>query len=383
MSGKHKVNRGDASAAKKVADANPVSFGYQFPAIRGIQAKRAYFVTMCPVRLIPKLFLFSNEELPPELRSQRRLNRSRLPEIVKYVLDNRDSYVMSALTASIDGQVSFKALDTGSENVSLGLLDVSMNSKFIINDGQHRRAALEKVLQQQPDIGDETVAVVCFDDPKLERCQQMFADLNRHAVRPSKSIGILYDHRDVKAVIVRELSRKRSLFATLIEFEKNALSARSKKFLTLSSIYAGTVELLQGIQLQGTAELSNFVVEFWDCIASNLPEWQKVGDGELTSGDVRSRYVHPYSVALQALGRVGNLIYTQQRNWRSWDQSELNSLSSIDWKKTNADWNGRALVGGSMKKGTHNVVLTANLIKQKLGLPLSPEDIRAEEAHAG
>ncbi len=383
MRSKDTLQLGDSSASVEMAPATTVSFGYKFPAIRGIQAKRAYFVTMCPLRLIPKLFLFSNEELPPELRSQRRLNRSRLPEIVKYVLDNRDSYVMSALTASIDGQVKFEPMGDGSENVSLGLLDVSMNSKFIINDGQHRRAALERVLQQQPDIGDETVAVVCFDDPKLERCQQMFADLNRHAVRPSKSIGILYDHRDVKAVIVRELSRKRSLFATLIEFEKNALSARSKKFLTLSSIYAGTVELLQGVQLQGTAELSKFVVEYWDCIASNLPEWQRVGAGELTSGDVRNKYVHPYSVALQALGRVGNQIYTNKRKWRGWDKSELKSISTIDWKKVNADWNGRALVGGSMKKGTHNVVLTSNLIKKKLGLPLSPEDIRAEEAHAG
>ncbi|GIU78070.1 MAG: hypothetical protein KatS3mg005_1308 [Bryobacteraceae bacterium] len=54
-------------------------------------------------------------------------------------------------------------------------------------------------LRECPDLGDETIAVVFFLDIGLKRCQQMFADLNRYAVRPSRSIGILYDHRDDSA----------------------------------------------------------------------------------------------------------------------------------------------------------------------------------------
>jgi len=48
-------------------------FGYQFPAIRGTMAGRAYYVSMCPMRLIPRIFLFDEEEaaLPAELRAQR------------------------------------------------------------------------------------------------------------------------------------------------------------------------------------------------------------------------------------------------------------------------------------------------------------------------
>ncbi|MGC6542571.1 DNA sulfur modification protein DndB, partial [Escherichia coli] len=44
-------------------------FEYVFPAIRGIQAGREYYVTMCPLRLIPKIFVFDEEELPPEMRA--------------------------------------------------------------------------------------------------------------------------------------------------------------------------------------------------------------------------------------------------------------------------------------------------------------------------
>src|SRR5579885_3177577 len=77
-------------------------FEYVFPAIRGIQAQREYYVSMCPMRLLPKLFLFDEEELVPELRAQRQLNKARLPELCRYITENPDNYVFSAITVSID-----------------------------------------------------------------------------------------------------------------------------------------------------------------------------------------------------------------------------------------------------------------------------------------
>jgi len=53
-------------------------FEYIFPSIRGIQAGREYYVSMCPLHLIPKIFLFDEDELKPELRAQRTINRPRL-----------------------------------------------------------------------------------------------------------------------------------------------------------------------------------------------------------------------------------------------------------------------------------------------------------------
>ena len=91
-------------------------FGYAFPAIRGTQASREFYVSMCPLRLIPKVFLFDEVELDPETRAQRILNKARVPEMARYVLDNRKGYVFSALTASIDGDVRFAvAIHDGTE----------------------------------------------------------------------------------------------------------------------------------------------------------------------------------------------------------------------------------------------------------------------------
>ena len=46
------------------------SFEYIFPAIRGVQAGRAFYTSMCPLHLIPKIFLFDEEEVSVECFSR-------------------------------------------------------------------------------------------------------------------------------------------------------------------------------------------------------------------------------------------------------------------------------------------------------------------------
>ena len=38
---------------------------YTFSAIRGIQAKREYYSIMCPFKIVPRLFLFDEEDIRP------------------------------------------------------------------------------------------------------------------------------------------------------------------------------------------------------------------------------------------------------------------------------------------------------------------------------
>lgn len=81
-----------------------------FPVIRGLQARREYYVAMWSLRMLRQISIFDEDELPPELRAQRTLNKVRIPEIAGYIIDNPDDYVFSALTVSIDSAVSFDAL---------------------------------------------------------------------------------------------------------------------------------------------------------------------------------------------------------------------------------------------------------------------------------
>src|SRR3954452_8130336 len=87
------------------------SFSYVFSALKGVQAGRDYFVAMCPLKLIPKIFLFDEDEIPAELKAQRALNKARVPEIARYLVDNPKEYVFSSITASIVGEVRFHPSD--------------------------------------------------------------------------------------------------------------------------------------------------------------------------------------------------------------------------------------------------------------------------------
>src|SRR5207342_3807162 len=97
---------------------------------------------------------------------------------------------------------------------------------ILINDGQHRRAAIEEAVKERPEIGDETISVVLFADGGLGRSQQMFADLNVHATKPTKSIRLLYDHRDELAQLSREVVQQVALFREFTDLEVTSLSHR-------------------------------------------------------------------------------------------------------------------------------------------------------------
>ncbi len=324
------------------------------------------------------MFLFDEEELPPELRAQRTLNRSRIPEIARYVIDYPKDYVFSAITASIDSKVQFKSLgDNGKEN-KMGTLIVPMTANFLINDGQHRRAAIEEALKVRPEVGLETIPVVFFIDAGLKRSQQMFADLNKHAVRPTKSLGILYDNRDPFARLALHLSNSVLLFKGFTELEKTTISNRSIKMFTLSTIYQATIELLgKKSKDKNVSDLEKEqAIEYWTEVAKIIPEWKLLIQNKVSSHELRRDYIHAHGIALHALGIAGNALIEQYpKNWKK----QLLKLENIDWSKSNTIlWEGRAMIGGRINKSQMNLLLTSNVLKNELGLKLTPEEEKAE-----
>lgn len=355
------------------------AFEYTFPAIRGVQAGREYYVSMCPMRLISRIFLFDEEELMPELRAQRTLNYSRIPEMTRYLLENHDDYVFSAITASVDGALRFSPVGTEQEENRVGVLHIAMDSRFIINDGQHRRKAIEEALKQEPSLGYESIAVVFFLDRNLERCQQMFADLNRYAVKPSRSLGLLYDHRNNMAKVAKRVAMESAAFKDVVEFEKTTLAARSRKLFTLSAIYSACCALLGTENADSVDAAASKCCEFWNDVAAQLQEWRFVRESKMTAGEVRRDFVHSHSIVLQALGVMGRQL--REELSRKQQQAALKHLSTIDWARSNSRlWEGRAMTGGRIQKASHNVTLTANILKSTVGLALSPEEQRAEDA---
>ncbi len=350
---------------------------YIFPAIRGIQAGMEYYTSMCPLKLIPKIFLYDEEELNPELRAQRTLNKARVPEIASYLIENSKSYVLSSLTASIDGDIEFIPISEDPRYYNIGQIKIPMTARFVINDGQHRRAAIDAALKKSPELGDETISLVLYVDLGLKRSQQMFSDLNRYAIRPTKSLSILYDNRDPFSVMVKELSTKVPIFKGLVEKEKSTISNRSRKLFTLSGIYHATKELLKGKQHYDYEQQRDLAIEFWNEIGENIVEWQMVKRKEISAASLRNDYINAHSITLIALGIAGNsLINEYPATWKE----KLKNLKTINWHRDNTDaWEGRVIYGGKISASRINTRLLANYIKLMLEVPLSDDEKEYEK----
>lgn len=354
-------------------------YAHIFPAIRGIQAGREYYVTMVPLKLVGDLFVFDETGLPPELRSQRVLNKSRVPEIVRYILNNPKDYTFSALTASIDSRVQFEAFKDLDSQSRIGSLSIPMEARFLINDGQHRKAAIAEAVVKNHALAQETIPVVLFIDAGLKRSQQMFADLNKHAVKPTRSLRVLYDHKDPLADLVRMLIVRIPLFMDRIEKEKTTISFRSKNLFTLSAVYQATGELLgkkKGQEITPSEE--EIAIKYWNHLPIHIPEWKFAIEGKASCSELRKNYVHSHGVVLHALGFLGNeLIQKYPETWTS----KLSRLHEIDWSKNNSIWEGRAMSGGRLSKAFINVILTTNYLKSFVGLPLTSTEQDIEMGH--
>jgi len=268
----------------------------------------------------------------------------------------------------------------------MGVLHIGMSSTILINDGQHRRAAIEDAVRERPELGDESISVVLFADGGLGRSQQMFADLNVHATKPTKSIRLLYDHRDEAAQLSRDVVQRVSLFREFTDFEATSLSNRTLKLFTFSSLHQAISLLID--KPRGSARTPDDLtkaVDFWEAVISCMPDWQAIQNRRANSSDLRRDYVHSHGIALQAIGLAGaQLISKYPRDWKS----RLKGLRNLDWSRSNVElWEGRALMAGKISKTTQTVGLVANVVCEAIGLKLTPEakqlDKRVRSSRAG
>lgn len=352
-------------------------YTFQFPAIKGVQAGREYYSFMCPIEHLSNMFDKSDVELPPELSSQRMLNKGRIPSIVRYIIDNPDNYVLSSLTASVDRETKFEAINRDHKNI--GTLTISMSANFVINDGQHRLAALKQAYKEAPNLKYENISIVLFIDRGLEKSQQMFADLNRYAAKPTKSLSLLYDHRDPMARVSYELTKEVSYFKGMVEMAKTSISNRSTKLFTLSSIYQANCKILNKKEGDDVSSKEKALLfEFWEEIGNAIPDWHFAYKKEASSYELRQEKVHAHGIAIQALAKVAVSILNSGKALKG----AFSTLHEMDWRRSNSTlWEGRAVVGGVINRSQANVTLTANLLKAHLGLELDPSEEKLEEKY--
>lgn len=347
-----------------------MNYSYRFPVVKGIQANNTYYIAMVPLKMLARLFQEDTEYVLPEYRAQRRLNENRIPEIKKYILKNRDSYVFSALAASIDGEHKY----IPSENDDVGILEVSMDAKFLINDGQHRKAAILSAIEEDVTIGDETISVVFYADKGLKRSQQMFTDLNKHAVKTSNSIAELYDSRDALAVVTRKVISENNFLNEYVDKERDILGKFSSALFTLNTFYTANKRILKRAKCDEKFE--NFLRVFWKSVEKNMIPWKEMVSKEISKRDLRESYIASQAVVIQALGKVG--AYCFEHLPEDFEE-KLTHLQGVNWKRSADEWKLRVIRNnGRMINNEKAILLTANVLKQELGIPLTKDELFEE-----
>jgi len=225
---------------------NQIISGTSFPAIRGTQAKTEYYIVMCPLKRLNKIFTFDEGQLPVDQRAQRIINEERIPDIANYILDNRDNYVFSALTACITGVSKFVPIGNNKHEQKIGTLLIDEDAELYITDGQHRNAAILEAIKADPSLADETISVVFFTNKSLEERQRIFKDLNLYPVKTDSSLSITYDDKP-DAILSKTIVFRSEQLTKLVHMEKSNLGARSKKLVSHSALNKASKYLLGNI----------------------------------------------------------------------------------------------------------------------------------------
>ena len=343
----------------------------KFPAMQATIGQRIYYVCVMKLSAIPKMFTFTDWiEFTAEDREQRVLNKKRIPDIARYILDNEDGYLFSSITASYKCPVRFEPVNSD----SLGFLEMDLEeANFVINDGQHRCAAIAQAIKENPALREEAISVLLFPYENKQRVQQMFSDLNRYVVKTAKSLDILFDQRDLLAKVTLEVCERVPAFQGMVDKDNVSLPARSEKMFTLSSLYDANQELLAEKRNSDDAFFNELVttgIDYWTTVSKFMPDWQRVRNG-LRPIELRQENISTHSVVLRALGGLGAEVVKQYpTDWKN----RLADLTAVDWSKKNREWENVCMVANSVVSNRQARLATKAYLKRKLALPLTESE---------
>ena len=353
------------------------------PAMRARIGVTDYFVSVMTLGEAARMIDYAEavdgwtSETPPELKMQRKLNVQRVErEMVPYLVAN-DDHFYSALTvevrtASRNGEcgVAFESTTRFPGGIEFGQLTLDGTESLYALDGQHRLKSIELAIRQRPELAGEHIALILVPFGDIAQSQTLFSDLNRNAKTPSKSISLLFAHRDPHARIAKQVAEESALLRGRMNFESTSLSANARQFMTLSTLYEMTRTLLGDVGTdvgeEEEARLASEVVAVLDCLTEAVPAWRLVRDDEEHPAYLRQRELAGHGVAQRALSHLAHL--ARETSPSAWSELLKRLRGVVDWRLTNPIWQGVALQGGRVNNTSTSIQLLADELAGAIGL---------------
>jgi DNA sulfur modification protein DndB len=362
-------------------------YTYKLSAIRGMQNDRTFYQITVPFRVLASM-LKLDDNFDVNKRSQRLVNTARAKKVTKYIVENKENgfYVIPPLVGFVDGDFSFNEVPLdGFENT--GKIQISLDCKFILFDGQHRAFGIREVMNVAPELCSQNVSIMLFADLTLEQRKQAFHDINFTQKTPAAALCVAYNDRDEFDKMVVNVFKK-SHINNIIEYEKNTASGNSDKIYSLKTLKDFSLQF-NGKEMHERSEelLSNYVNKLFDVI--NIPahlrlielengHFQKMGGSP--AKEYRELYTIPHAVMLKALGLLGHsLLSNNPTNW----EIDLERLADKKiFYRGSVLWLERCVnARDKMVSNQLAVRLTYYKLKKIVGLTLSPEETIEENKY--
>jgi hypothetical protein len=237
------------------------------------------------------------------------------------------------------------------------------SAEYFITDGQHRFCALMDYARKFPGHASrftQAVSISVLPHNRLrEWAGQSFHDKNylRTTVKATKALAV--DSRDLHNILAKDL-RDHPVIQDGggINEVKDSLASTAKEFTTHSVMYRFTRGFCEGqrglskgpvknakLTLESYEELKAQLFAYITEVNKVLPHWTVVPG--------REEYLFRASAALQALGVIGQLLYTKVED-PSDRKLMINQIGEgkLDWRRTNVrDWG--TVIGTIVEKKDH------------------------------
>ncbi|MGH7642555.1 MAG: DNA sulfur modification protein DndB [Candidatus Dormibacteria bacterium] len=233
---------------------HPTSPGLTLPAIRGKQGGRWMYSVQATLEIVNELISPDVEPIPE--RSQRQLDPARARAISSYMTLNKGSYVLGAMTYGADREAHWFPSEF---DPNVGLLHLPLGTKLRSVDGQHRRHGIKTAMEEDSSLGSDSMAMLIYVEPKVERRRQMFSDMNWTAKPVSKSVNVNFDERDPFARNTVWLVENSYFFLDpstldqLIERERPSVRVTSEKLYTIGNVYDALTWYVLGPERKATS----------------------------------------------------------------------------------------------------------------------------------
>jgi len=260
----------------------------------------------------------------------------------------------------------------------------------VINDGQHRVEAIRLLVRRfndkkwlkEQNFTKEQMANINKADARTselsaqvhtvffaEEMQQMFADINANASKPSKSLTLFFDKANDFNSSIAKLIEKSNVLRGRTDVQKNVCSGRSSNVFTVATVTAAVRSFYADKKPKDALsdEEIDLLVRVFDKLAWI---WQT---DDRTAEKLRNESLAPHSVFMQGLMDFMSSFVVVHHDWES-------RPVCVPWQRQdNPVMLNRCVASdGRILAGARNAKLVNAALRREHRLQLSPADLQAE-----